>query len=204
MRKVIRFLHGLARKVPQMDEEIGRRIRAARAYADIKQPKLASQLGVSRDTLYRLEKGGRQMRPLEDESALLARIADLCGLPLGFFTEDYQQLEEIRGGRLVTGTMELVDARDPVSLGLEPVQEAIVVVHEFLERVSAIGGLEAALKLDAERRAAAAASSPPPAGEEQAVEDAIAGGAEQIVQEAEPANPESAPTPAAPAPRATD
>jgi transcriptional regulator with XRE-family HTH domain len=76
-----------------MDAEVGRRIRAARAYADIKQPHLAAQLGVSRDTVYRLEKGGRQLRPLENEEALLERIADLCGLPAAFFTIDLAELD---------------------------------------------------------------------------------------------------------------
>jgi transcriptional regulator with XRE-family HTH domain len=75
-----------------MDEEVGRRIRAARAYADIKQPDLARELGVSRDTLYRLEKGGRQLRPLEDEGALLARIAEICGLPDVFFTGNFHSM----------------------------------------------------------------------------------------------------------------
>jgi transcriptional regulator with XRE-family HTH domain len=65
--------------------ELRRRLRAARGYADMSQPELAKHFGWSRSTIVRIEDGKRNLKDYE-----LRRIADVCGLPVGFFWVDFQ------------------------------------------------------------------------------------------------------------------
>jgi transcriptional regulator with XRE-family HTH domain len=156
-----------------MDAEVGRRIRAARAYADLKQPELAEQLGVSRDTLYRLEKGGRQLRPLEDEHALLGRIGELCGLPLAFFTEPFEKLESAlddplghtfvrAGAKIIAGTGQVVFMPD------HPLYDSWVATKPILEKIDRgedLSDNELALAASTIEEIAAAAADQPGGGE---------------------------------------
>ena len=64
--------------------EVGRRVRAARCYAGIEQEDLAQLLGMSRNTLYKVERGKRAAKPGE-----LREIAHQCGLPVWFLTEPW-------------------------------------------------------------------------------------------------------------------
>lgn len=68
-------------------EEVARRVRAARAYAGLSIPRLAEELGVGMQTIKRIEAGHRSARRYE-----LWGIADICGLPPGFFEESFDVL----------------------------------------------------------------------------------------------------------------
>lgn len=58
---------------------IAARLRAARGYAGLKQPELAAQLGISKETLSRMENGRTKV-----ESSTQERIARVTGVPLEF------------------------------------------------------------------------------------------------------------------------
>lgn len=75
-----------------MDDELVRRIRAARGYAGLSQPALAGRLGVSKDTLARIERGERALRPLEERN-FPQLVAEATDLPVEFFTESFAHLE---------------------------------------------------------------------------------------------------------------
>lgn len=79
--------------MPDSEDEIRRRMRAALALAGIKNVReLAERIdlpGLGRDTLYEMQSGKRAIRRHE-----LREIADACGLPLEFFTVDFATLEE--------------------------------------------------------------------------------------------------------------
>jgi transcriptional regulator with XRE-family HTH domain len=62
-------------------EELGKRVRAARAYAGWSQDELAEKIQVSQPTLARIEKGERQARWIE-----VMGIAEVTGLPRIWFT----------------------------------------------------------------------------------------------------------------------
>jgi transcriptional regulator with XRE-family HTH domain len=62
-------------------EELGKRVRAARAYAGWSQDELAEKIQVSQPTLARIEKGERQARWIE-----IMGIAEVTGLPRIWFT----------------------------------------------------------------------------------------------------------------------
>jgi transcriptional regulator with XRE-family HTH domain len=68
-------------------EETARRVRAARAYAGLSIPRLAKELGVGMQTIKRIESGRRSPRRYE-----LWGIADICGLPSGFFERSFDVL----------------------------------------------------------------------------------------------------------------
>lgn len=62
-------------------EELGKRVRAARAYAGLSQDELAEKIQISQPTLARVEKGERQARWIE-----IMGIAEVTGLPRVWFT----------------------------------------------------------------------------------------------------------------------
>lgn len=76
--------------------ELGRRIRAARAYKGIKSQRELGELlgGVPQSTMQRIESGERGLRPLE-QITLLREIARVCELPYEWFTADLKRLPEI-------------------------------------------------------------------------------------------------------------
>jgi DNA-binding XRE family transcriptional regulator len=61
-------------------KELGRRIRAARAYAGLSNTELAEAIGIGRSTLVKSEAGARQAKTWE-----LWAIAEICGIPREFF-----------------------------------------------------------------------------------------------------------------------
>lgn len=70
-------------------KELAKRIRAAMAYAGVTERELADCIGVSRATISRTVASSRIPRRME-----LREIADVCGVPLGFFTADWHHLDE--------------------------------------------------------------------------------------------------------------
>lgn len=62
-------------------KEVGKRVRAGRAYAGISQKDLCEEVGISPPTLTRIEAGEREPRKWE-----LIAIAQTCGLPMTWFT----------------------------------------------------------------------------------------------------------------------
>lgn len=67
--------------------EVGKRIRAARGYSGwTRAEDLATAVGMGRTTLLKTEKGDREAKHWE-----LVAIAELCGVPRGFFTADWDQ-----------------------------------------------------------------------------------------------------------------
>jgi transcriptional regulator with XRE-family HTH domain len=82
------------------DLELARRVRAARAYAELTQEDMAERLGVSVVTYKRVEAGKRALGMRE-----VRRVSEITRMPLDFFTEDIgslsasgdkQQLQEVR------------------------------------------------------------------------------------------------------------
>jgi transcriptional regulator with XRE-family HTH domain len=63
--------------------ELGKRVRAARAYAGLSQEELADKVELSQPTLARIEKGERQARWIE-----IMGIAEVTGIPRIWFTGD--------------------------------------------------------------------------------------------------------------------
>lgn len=68
-----------------MEEETIRRIRAARGYAGLSQPALADRLGMSQDTLKRIELKHRDLKGYELDGFIRA-VAEATDLPVEFFT----------------------------------------------------------------------------------------------------------------------
>ena len=62
-------------------EELGKRVRAARAYAGLSQEELAEKIQISQPTLARVEKGERQARWIE-----VMGISEVTGLPRIWFS----------------------------------------------------------------------------------------------------------------------
>jgi transcriptional regulator with XRE-family HTH domain len=92
------------------------RARAARAYADKRLPQLAAELGWSKETLARVERGARALD--SDERAALAAA---CGLPAEFFTADFALLTAIAPAA-------------PVARAVEPLLRDVLERLERLER----------------------------------------------------------------------
>lgn len=66
--------------------EIGRRVRAARAYAGFRnRAALAARLELSKETVQRIEGGQREVK----RSELLA-IAEACGVPMWFLEDGWE------------------------------------------------------------------------------------------------------------------
>lgn len=100
---------------PAVDaSEFGRRIRAARAYADLSRPKLAIQLGMSEGYVRDLE-NGKSVKELE-RRGLLERMVEITGMPAAFFTVDLESIaaldaERIRRAAELLGPQLLAAAR---------------------------------------------------------------------------------------------
>jgi hypothetical protein len=73
------------------DGELRKRLRAAQVIAGFKSvDELAGRIaieGLGKDTLYDMQRGKRAIRRHE-----LREIADACGLPMEFFTEDFDRM----------------------------------------------------------------------------------------------------------------
>lgn len=67
--------------------ETGKRIRGARCYAGLSLDELADHMGVSRGTLWKVERGRRVARQGE-----LVLIAEVCGVPRWFLTDPWPRL----------------------------------------------------------------------------------------------------------------
>jgi transcriptional regulator with XRE-family HTH domain len=95
--------------------EVGRRVRAARAYAfgaDRGRDEVAKAINVSTRTLSRIESG---RRPLSDEEK--AAVAQACGLPPEFFSIDFSAAERPANGEIAPRLVQLeqlVRDLDPV------------------------------------------------------------------------------------------
>lgn len=89
--------------------ELAKRVRAARGYAGISQRELAARLGVDDKTVKRTEAGQRDPKPPE-----LNAIAEICGLPRAFFTEDLTETFRLAAERneqlLAEAEHEMADA----------------------------------------------------------------------------------------------
>jgi transcriptional regulator with XRE-family HTH domain len=72
-------------------DELAKRLRAARGYAGLSQEGLAAQVGISPATLKRVESGQRSLRRFERQ-AFIAAVADATGLPVRWFTVDFETL----------------------------------------------------------------------------------------------------------------
>lgn len=71
-------------------EELRRRVRAARGYADLSIDQLAEAVGIGRNTIIRIDNGEREVKQME-----LRQIAAVCGLPYEFFTVDFAEIPEL-------------------------------------------------------------------------------------------------------------
>lgn len=79
-----------------------RRIRAARGYSGLSQPALAEALGVSKDTLARIERGERDLLGYELRG-FIATVADATSLPPAFFSVDFEQLPRLEDLNAIPG-----------------------------------------------------------------------------------------------------
>jgi transcriptional regulator with XRE-family HTH domain len=75
-----------------MKGELGRRIKAARAYAELSQIEMARKLGVSSGTLIRWEKGQREIEPLTRMGVAL-QVAELTNYPVREFLTEAAAME---------------------------------------------------------------------------------------------------------------
>lgn len=106
--------------------EVARRVRAARGYAGLSQASLADQLGISKETMKRWEKGDTK---LADRIDTIARV---CHVKPAFFTADWDRLPELEA--------------DPSTIEDE--------VDELRREVATLGGQMAELVLDVSALAA--------------------------------------------------
>lgn len=73
-------------------EQVAQRVRAARAYAGLKQPTLAQQMGYSTRNWSRIENADEDADGLDTDQR--ARVAQLCGVPNAFMELGFQVLAE--------------------------------------------------------------------------------------------------------------
>lgn len=92
--------------------EFGARVRAARAYAGIKQPDAGKYLGKSHVFMREVENGDREMT--EGEVYMLAKR---CELPIEFFSADLSELANGRQSEKTEG--QLSDLHEMVTEGLD-------------------------------------------------------------------------------------
>lgn len=76
---------------PRQPDDLGQRVRAARAYAGISREMLADAMGLKSATLGRIEAG---VEPLagDDRRAIIHSVATVTGIPEAAFTVDYAEL----------------------------------------------------------------------------------------------------------------
>jgi len=85
-------------------EELGRRIRAARAYVGLNTEELAERVGMGASTLHRTEHGKRAPKKWE-----LWGIAEVCQLPRGWFVTDWTEVFN-DAGELESSVVEIEQA----------------------------------------------------------------------------------------------
>jgi DNA-binding XRE family transcriptional regulator len=76
------------------DNEIKRRVRAARGYMGLERPAFGEALGVSTATVLRME---TEDGPARTAKKYLEKIANASSLPVEFFTVDFSRLHELTG-----------------------------------------------------------------------------------------------------------
>lgn len=74
-----------------MPDDLGRRIRAARAHAGLSRETLAASLNFPMARLERFEAGVDE--PGDDRQKNIAELADATRLPASFFTGDFDSLD---------------------------------------------------------------------------------------------------------------
>lgn len=116
-----------------MSGECAARIRAARAYAGLKQTELADRIGVDVQTIKRREGGRTRAKPGE-----LHAIASACGVPVGFLQNGFgeaprdeiiERLERVE--QMVASNQELLVVNGAPDL--EPVREYVGRIVTLLE-----------------------------------------------------------------------
>lgn len=85
-------------------DEVARRVRAARTYAQLTVGQLADRIGMGAQTIKRIECGRRIARRHE-----LWAIAEACALPRGFFEVDFERF--VDQAELMSSTLTEIDQR---------------------------------------------------------------------------------------------
>ncbi|MEA2483117.1 MAG: Helix-turn-helix domain [Thermoleophilaceae bacterium] len=85
-------------------EELARRVRAGRTYAQLSVAELAERIGMGAQTIKRIESGRRAARRHE-----VWGIAEACGLPRAFYEVDFEFLLE--KAEAVTEVLSRIDDR---------------------------------------------------------------------------------------------
>lgn len=85
-----------------MASELVRRLQAARVYAGLDQAEFAEAIGTSKSTVERVETGKRDLKEIEIPG-WIESAAKACGLPVAFFSVDFQQLDEMAARRGSSG-----------------------------------------------------------------------------------------------------
>lgn len=121
-----------------MERELLQRIRAARAYAGLSQPELAQRLGVSQDTLKRIELGQKGMQGYELDGFIRA-VAEHTGLPTEFFTEPFDRLlrpptDPIARALLDAGGQLVVETGEVAIMPGHPLHETWAAAKPALEK----------------------------------------------------------------------
>lgn len=92
--------------VSETEDELTKRLRAARAYASLSRDEIASALGISGSTYDRIETGARDIRPAE-RAGFIDTVAELAGLPPWFFWTDLDPLAPEPAPRIAQEEMPL-------------------------------------------------------------------------------------------------
>jgi transcriptional regulator with XRE-family HTH domain len=107
-------------------DDLGKRIRAARAYAGLSQETLADGISLTLHAMQRIEAGVEQLAE-DDRRSLVRGVAASTGLPEQFFTVDYASLaaeeapeEELSSLGAALERIDLVLGRIAEHLGVEP------------------------------------------------------------------------------------
>jgi hypothetical protein len=79
-------------------EELGRRVRAARAYADLSISALAPNLSTGAKRLQRIEAGKLELSPVQCE-ATMAAVEAVCGLPSGWIINAFPSRDSVLAER---------------------------------------------------------------------------------------------------------
>jgi transcriptional regulator with XRE-family HTH domain len=124
-------------------EELAARLRAARAYADLRQADLADLLGESLTTYKRMERDGRNL----DSEDRLRAVARRCGIPEAFMLAGW----------------------GPLARPLSDAERRLVAVEDQLQRLlaleDAVGELRGLQAVEAARRIGEAGAAGPSAAD---------------------------------------
>lgn len=136
-------------------EETRRRLRAGRALAGITVEQLAERLGpgLGAKTLYNVERGEREIRPME-----LREVARACGLPFAFFVMDFGELDVVehlwptdqdmealglKPGQVIGAALERLQQEAEVARGIAPEPQHITTLPDGRELYLAMHGASA-------------------------------------------------------------